>query len=247
MRSGPAKNDPLMKRNRLHRLTLAALLTAGWCLPASRGLAVPTIVNGGFETPAEPAGTITDARTLGVDGWVFATLGGEYVVSGNAVSPSGALFGTTPFGQQYLGLNGFRVGAPSVASQGVVGFQAGTTYAFTFSLADLNGATNPSVVLSLSSGLTGTGSILAQQTFTARASEGPYGNGVIDFVRETLLYTPTQDGAIDFSLRSVANGLVGIDNVSLAVVPEPGVGRLRVAGFGRVGGPARRRDALAMG
>lgn len=209
----------MTKKICLYPLALATTLAAP--LGVHLAAAAPTIVNGSFEEPALAAGTITDARTIGVPGWTPATLGGEYLISGNVQDLSGNFYGTTPFGTQYLGLNGFRVGAPSVESQAAFGFVAGTTYAFTFYLANLDGASNPSVLLTLSAGIDGTGDILAQETFTAPRNEGPYGDGAIDFVPQTLFYTPTQDGDIAFSLQSVSNGVVGIDNVSLAIVPEP--------------------------
>ena len=214
-------------------------------LTANRASAVPSIINGGFEEPAEASGTITDVKTFTGTAaadfdWTPAFLGGEYLVSGN-YEVQGARLGTTPFGTQYLGLDGFRVGAPSVISQSATGFLAGTTYAFTFYLANLGGESRPNVILDLSAGTDGTGDLLAEETYSAPANEGPYGDGVIDFVPVTTFYTPTEDRDITFSIQSVSNGLIGIDNVSLAVVPEPTTTATILAAGGLAGLVARRR------
>ena len=92
-----------METSQLRSFSLAAFLAAG-SLTAGQLYADPSIVNGSFEDPAEAPGTITNVKTVTVPGWFGSSLGSEYIVAGNYDD-----YGTTAFGSQYLGLNGFRI------------------------------------------------------------------------------------------------------------------------------------------
>ena len=213
-------------------LLAVCLLGAGILWPNQASSAVPSIVNGNFEAPAEPAGTIT--RNPG-DGWGGSTLGGEYIVSGNvqALGNGGAFFGVTPYGNQYLGLDAqgdHRF--PSVDFQTIAGFVAGTTYNFNVYFSNLAGASDSSVLLSLSDGVTG--KFITELSVPWQGTSGPYGNGTIRFQLATLTYTATQSGSLDFAITNGSSqGLMAIDNVSISVVPEPSTWAM--LGVGAVG------------
>ena len=58
-----------------------------------------------------------------------------------------------------------------------------------------------------------------------------------------MIYTPTQNGGATFSIENVSrDGVVGIDNVSLAVVPEPtATATILLGAAGLAGFVVRRR------
>lgn len=68
----------------------------------------------------------------------------------------------------------------------------------------------------------------------------PSGFGPTDF---TLWFIADNAGTATFAFQDLGNDNVGIviDNVSLAVVPEPSAWALMILGFGAVGAAARRR------
>ncbi len=227
---------------RLPALTAALALAL---LAAGQASADPILVNGSFESPAETPNSITEITLTGIPGWTGNSIGGaahEYIINGNVQDLQGRNYGTTPFGAQYLGLNAIaRRSFRSIESQVVSGFTVGQPYALTLYIANLDGATDPKIS-AVASADSGTGATLASALFTAPV-EGPYGNGTIDFVQETLVFVPTT-GTVSFSIGNQSlTGTMGIDNVSLAAVPEPTALATLLAGAAALGGLLVRRRA----
>ena len=235
-----------MKIASIHSFALATALAVGLAACPSRSHA-QSIVNGGFEDPAEATNSLTEITATGIPGWTGDSIGGathEYLINGNIEDLQGRYYGTTPYGQQYLGLNAianrsFR----SIESQTDSGFVAGQEYALTVYIADLDGATDPNVSVVATDGTDGTGTILSQQTFEAPVSTGPYGQGTIDFVPETLDFTAMSSN-VTFSIGNQSKtGTMGIDNVSLAAVPEPSTTAAALLGVAALAGVTIRRRA----
>ena len=180
-------------------------------------------VNGSFEDPAEAANSLTEITATGVPGWTGDSIAGtthEYIINGNIEDLSGNNYGNPAFGAQYLGLNAvYHNSFHSIETQVVNGFTAGQTYELTFYIANLDGAHDPNIYATASED-SGSGTLLNGVTFTAPV-EGPYGNGTIDFVQETMNFTAL-DSTVSFSFSNQSKqGVMGLDNFSVAAVPEP--------------------------
>ncbi len=200
-------------------------------------------VNGSFENPAEATNSLTEITATGVPGWTGDSIAGsthEYVINGNIQDLSGNNYGNPEFGSQYLGLNAvYRNSFHSIETQVITGFTAEQTYEVTFYIANLDGAHDPSIYASASED-SGTGTLLNSTTVTAPI-EGPYGTGTIDFVKETLDFT-SLDSTVSFSFSNQSKqGVMGLDNFSVAAVPEPSTCALMLAGVGLLGTAAYRR------
>lgn len=232
----------------LHSVALLASVAIGLGAAASAS-ADPVLVNGSFEQPAEAPNSLTEITYSGIPGWTGDSIGGnahEYIINGNIQDLSGSFYGTTPFGDQYLGLNAiYRNSFRSIESQVVSGFTVGEQYELTVYWANLDGATDSKVSVVASDGGDGSGDILADGEFTG-TTEGPYGFGTIDFEPVTIDFTAISD-TITFSIGNQSRtGVEGIDNVSLtslapqAGVPEPATWAMLISGFGLVGGSLRR-------
>ena len=217
-----------MKIARFRSLPLVACLTAGLLCTTAKA-AVPFVSDGSFEDPAETANSLNNVTGQSFDGWSGDAIGGassgdngEYLINGNIQDLGGNNYGVTPFGSQYLGLNAvYRNSFRSIESQTVNGLTPGQPYELTIYIANLDGANDPNISLTVEYNATSTGNPAASATFSAPAGEGPYGNGTIDFVPETLIFTPTSN-TISFNIGNQSKtGTMGIDNVSLVAVPEP--------------------------
>ena len=213
-----------MKITRFHSFALATALVVGLATCPGRSHA-QSIVNGSFEDPAEATNSLTEITTSGIPGWTGDSIGGathEYLINGNIQDLQGNYYGITPFGQQYLGLNAIANNSfRSIESQRVTGLTLGQAYKLTVYIADLDGAADPNASIVASDGTTGAGTVLGSETVEAPVGTGPYGTGTIDFVPETLDFTAASD-SVTFSIGNLSRtGTMGIDNVSLAAVPEP--------------------------
>ena len=234
----------MMKTTRFRSYSLAAALAA-CLLTAGRVSADPVITDGGFEDPAFAANSLNDESGQAFDGWSGDSIGGathEYIINGNIADLSGNDYGVTPFGAQYLGLNAvYRNSFRSIESQSVTGLTIGQAYTLTFAIANLDGATDPNMSAVASDGTTGSGTVLSQETVSAPKSEGPYGQGTIDFVSETLTFTAASD-SVTFSIGNQSKtGTMGLDNVSLAAVPEPTTTAAMLMGTAALAGVVFRR------
>ena len=210
-----------------------------------RAFAVVPVVNGSFEDPAESPNSITEITSTGIPGWTGDSIGGaahEYIINGNVEDLSGNDYGNPEFGSQYLGLNAVANRSfHSIESQSLTGFVKGRDLTLTVYIANLDGAPDPNVSVTVTNGTSGSGAVLASEVFTAPV-EGPYGDGTIDFVPETLDFT-TASTAITISIGNDSyTGVMGIDNVSLALaVPEPSTWATVLGGVGLLGLAVRWR------
>ena len=212
-----------MKITRFHSFALSIALAVGAAVcPAL--IHAQDMVNGSFEDPAEAPNSITDITGTGVPGWTGNALPNirQYIINGNVENSYGALYGTTPYGNQYLGLNGLANHIASIESQTVNNIVAGETYEFTVGFSNIGGATGLSLNIVVGDGPDGTGDVLGDESFQP-LTVGPYGDGQIDFTLATLDFTAISTGSVTISLANQSRGTVAIDNASLRVlgVPEP--------------------------
>src|ERR1022692_2119710 len=176
--------------------------------------AVPILLNGSFESPVISPNTDVSG---GGDFWTGNS--GAFIVANNFNS-----FGTTPYGNQYLGLEG------GTDQQSVAGFLAGQNYVLDLFFADAAGQPNPTLSVTLSGVASGV------STFTAPVT-GPNGNNPYPFLEEKVFFTPSANGSVTFLLAD-SGSVLAIDNLSLQQisngVPDPGSSAL-LLGLGIVG------------
>jgi hypothetical protein len=146
--------------------------------------AVPVVLNGSFESPAIPPDSVAGG---GGDFWTGNN--GAFIVSNNFDNR-----GTTPFGNQYLGLNGSTT--TGTDQQTVAGFLGGNNYLFDLFFADSRGGPNPTLTVTLSGAATGV------FTFTAPVS-GPNGNNPIPFQLAEVPFTASANGSVNFLLSNI--------------------------------------------
>jgi protein with PEP-CTERM/exosortase system signal len=225
MRAPKHPSVDLMKLKSVPALRAVYLALAFIALAAFRSAyAVPVVLNGSFESPAIAPNFVVQC---GGDFWTGNN--GSFIVSNNFQSR-----GTTPFGNQYLGLNGSTT--TGTDEQNVPGFLAGHNYLFDLFFADSRGGPNPTLSVTLSGAATGV------FVFTAPVS-GPNGNNPIPFQLAEVSFTPSTDGSVDFLLSNIGGDALAIDNVSVREVPDAGssalllgLALLGVAGTKRVVG-----------
>lgn len=170
---------------------------------SSELLAAPIVVNPGFEA--------------GLAGWGFVDNGDMIIIGG-----------ATPYGLQHLEIGGFGGGVLNSIDQVVPGFTPGLTYRIEFATssqwANLDGSSGAQVELSFLSG-----SPTAAAVFEAPPvpSWGAWNTHTYDF----LAIAP----AVHIQFMQVFHGFddVGLDNISISVVPEPS--SLILAAFGLIG------------
>ncbi len=233
-----------MEITRFYSFALVTALAVGLATCPGRSYA-QSIINGSFEDPAEATNSLTEITATGVPGWTGDSIGGathEYVINGNIQDLQGRYYGTTPFGQQYLGLNAVANNSfRSIESQSVTNLTLGQAYELTVYIANLDGATDPNISIVASNGTTGSGAVLGTEIVEAPVSTGPYGAGTIDFVPETLDFTAAST-SVTFSIGNQSRtGTMGIDNVSLAAVPEPTTTATALLGAAALAGALFRR------
>ncbi len=245
----------MIHKSLVRPLCFATALAAGLFSAGRASAAINYIQDGSFEVTQYATNSLNEVTGQTVNGWfgskipfVGASSTHEYVINGNVQDTSGRPFGTTPFGAQFLGLNAVKNNSfHSIESQVVPGLTPGQTYTLTIYIANLDGAPDPNIGVTVEFNSTGDipigGSPDASATFTAPV-EGPYGaTGIIDFVPETLTFTPTVD-TIDININNQSNkGVMGIDNVSLVAVPEPGPAAAVLMGLAGLAMVVRRRRA----
>jgi hypothetical protein len=165
----------------------------------------PVLANGGFESPA-----VASFTAGGGDDWT--STGDAYLV------PNSAGYGETPYGAQFLSLNGYA-DTPTSDAQTVTGFTAGTTYFLGVDFADLLDSDPSELTITLS------GAFDYSQTFSAPV-DGNYGSATIPFQSASVFFTPLTSGSITITLSNPSPGAIAIDNVGLysnvsPPVPEP--------------------------
>jgi len=217
-------------------LTLMAGLALG--LFAAGAYAEPVLLNGSFENPVVAAGSVTPG---GGDSWTPSDASGVFLISnGNGI-------GDTPYGVQFLGLNGQSAANMFESdAQTIAGFEAGVTYVLGVDFADALGGPDPILSISLSGAFNGSQSYLAPIA-------GPYGAGQIPFTSAVFFFTPTTSGSATITLTNLGiNSAIAIDNVSLygnvPPIPEPTSFAALLLGAALLGGVAlaRRRAGRAV-
>jgi len=177
--------------------------------------ATPVVLNGSFESPVIPPNSVIAG---GGDFWTGNN--GSFIVSNNFQNR-----GTTPFGNQYLGLNGSTTSGTD--QQNVPGFLAGHNYVFDLFFADSRGGPNPTLSVTLSGAATGVFSFTAPVT-------GPDGNNPIPFQLAEVSFTPSTNGSVNFLLSNIGGDALAIDNVSVRQAPDVGSSAL-LFGLGLLG------------
>lgn len=172
-------------------------------------LQAQVVVNGGFEDP----GFVT--------GWNINNFGDMLLISGS-----------TPFGVQHLEIGGLGGAVNNSIDQVVAGFTPGFMYRVDFATAsqwaNLDGSSGAEVEVSFLFGST-----TAAATFFAPpvASWGLWNLHSYNFLATAPM--------VDIQFKQVTNGFddIGIDNISISLVPEPSalvLGGLSVLGLGCV-------------
>jgi hypothetical protein len=176
------------------------LISFGVIAPASLSYADPAVLNGSFEDPAYAPNSIHGG------GGTFWTPGGTgngsnvFILSNNYSN-----FGTTPFGNQYLGFT-----APLASDQQTIsGFLAGQSYVLDLFISDVANNSNPQLQVTL------TGAANATGTFSAPQSQ------FLAFQDVQLPFTTTSSGNITLDLIDFGSASIAVDNVSIMSVPEP--------------------------
>ncbi len=214
----------------LARIALALSLCAT-CAGASASL----IVNGDFEAPKLGLGiddTVSYVHgSTGIPGWT--TIGDVQLVGAGFQSLSGS------GGGQWVDLTGTTEGYFKGLTSNAFSTTIGQTYAITFDLGALTTpAYGPATVDVRFSGL------LAGTSTNNPTINGP-GTFAMDWSRQTLNFVAISTSSVisfvgvpgQFSNANV----VGLDNVSVAAIPEPHEWAMMLAGLGLVGFAARRR------
>lgn len=214
-------------------ITLMASLALG--LFAAGAYAEPVLLNGSFENPVVAAGSVTPG---GGDNWTPSDATGVFLISnGNGI-------GDTPYGVQFLGLNGQSAANMFESdAQTIAGFEAGMTYVLALDFADALGGPDPILSITLSGAFNGS------QTYTAPIA-GPYGAGQIPFTSAVFIFTAANSGSATITLTNLGiNSAIAVDNVGLySNVPEPSSFAALLLGAGLLGGLVlvRRRGGRAV-
>ena len=213
-------------------VAMAALAVAGEAGAAN------LIVNGSFETPPVTsvlAYTDFAPGSLALTGWTVANATVSQVRSDYALNP-GYIF-TAKDGSVSLDLAGFSDNQPAVVSQ-TIATTIGTSYALRFWLGNISGGafgTQTSIGVEFSSGGSNFSCTNTQPALQINWQQ--CGSLFVATQASTTIGFRNLDPNTDFSAL--------IDNVSVeqvGQVPEPSSWAMLIAGFGLIGGIARRRN-----
>jgi hypothetical protein len=193
--------------------TSSFALACALSLSAATAIADPVIVNGSFESPAYGAPGIYSG--VSGDNWTPSFLAPIAIVNGNVKDNSGKLYGATPFGTQYLGMDVRSPGGQIARnSQVIPGFVQGQRYVFTLYAADSDGGPTPQLSVLLTDT---TGATLFEKAYDLPVG-GPY-KKVIGFQKISIPFTSPLTGPITLSLTNTSTppngGSISIDNVSV--------------------------------
>jgi hypothetical protein len=214
-------------------------MLAAAALMATTGLASANLLtNGDFELGTIPApraidgGTTLPVGATDVTGWTVITSTVDWLqtntLSNNAMT---AWQLDAQSGDRFLDLTGLNATAPYGGVQQTFATTPGTVYDVTFWL----GSTNTSL---LSNGTPSALVSVANTTITAAVSVADTLNKwepkAFQFTASSATSTLSFVGASGFNY-------IGLDNVSVTAVPEPGTIALMLAGLAAVGSVAARR------
>jgi hypothetical protein len=228
--------EPIMK----HYALIIVLAAAA---PASA--ATNLITNGGFELPVLPIGGLINVNAGQVfPGW---SVSGGTIGIPETASHDGLQYYTSHTGRNSLDLSGNAITGNKVPTNAItqtVATVAGKKYLLNFFV----GNAGPYGTYGFNLGLPTTVRVAINggslQSFT-NADETPY---VINYKPFGFSFIATGPTTIKFQNGPNNDGHVAIDDITLmAAVPEPATWAMLIAGFGLVGGAARRRrGALAL-
>lgn len=211
-------------------LTRAGL---GVALVASFGAAqAQSLVNGSFETASanNTAPSVVQTFTLGVGS---TAINGWTVIGDDIAWIGGAQFGlSASAGNKFLDLTNVQAGAPFGGVEQTVGTVPGTIYTLSFDLGSSSAYGIPSAI---------DASVLVvnvgtqTQTFTSTAS------GANNWQSYAMNFTAANPTTTIRLVGSAGRDYVGLDNVAVTAVPEPGTWAMMLAGMAAVGSVASRR------
>ena len=178
-------------------LIVCPAIVLGLLAQVSVSHADPSLLNGSFEDPVLAPNSI---QTGGGTSWT-PNNSSVFIISNNFSN-----FGTTPFGNQYLGFD-----KPNAQDeQTVSGFVAGQDYLLDLWISDIANSSNPKLQVLITGAATAGGTFSASQTPS------------LSFLEVQLPFTAVSDGSITLDIIDAGSANLAVDNVSIAeAVPEP--------------------------
>ena len=219
----------------MKNLIALAALSLGTSVAAAPNL----VVNGDFEAAPAPAGAYSQyGGGNGFTGWTAT--GNDILVIDKAYAEGSLVFNANDGSSNAVDLTGAGNTGPADGITQTVATIGGKRYQLSFFVGNASPSgqnagsyTQPSTLnLSIDGG--------AIMTFTNAVNVA---NG-IDFAQFTTFFTATGPTLLAFSNGTVGDNYLGLDNVSVSLVPEPATWGLMIAGFAMVGAVTRRRSAL---
>lgn len=215
---------------------IAAGVVAFAAFAGSASASTIIISDPSFESPALPSHGYEYGVQNGAQhssNGVNATAAGLTFSNGAGVQANGSAWGflNAPDGVQTAFLQSYNNQIPGTITQDVSGLTPGKTYAITLDLADRPGYAVDPVTIKFDGSSVGTFS--------------PAGNKWAPVTTGEFTATGAS-GTITYSVGlSAGDADIGLDNVSIAAVPEPMTWLLLSAGLGLVGGCLRSKRRIA--
>ena len=218
---------------------ISGLLIAGAVIAAPANAAVNLVVNGGFESPVtSPGSYILASGGSSFTGWNVLGNGTNVILINQSYQEQGLVFnpnnGAASIDLTGAGNTGPATGISQTVSTGLGNY----TLSFFVGNASPTGGnsgnyTQPSTInLSINGG--------AIQSF----SNSDNTNLAINWKPFSLTFFASGPTTIAFTNGTSGDNMLGLDDVSMAAVPEPASWAMLIAGFGLTGAVMRRRRAV---
>ncbi len=219
--------------------SVLGVLIAGAAIASPATAAVNLVVNGGFEAPATSAGSYIQVNGGGsFTGWNVLGAGTNVILINQSYSEQGLVFNPNS-GSASIDLTGAGNTGPTTGiSQAVTTGVGNYTLSFFVGNAsptggNANSYTQPSTVnLSINGG--------PIQSFTNSDDT----NFAINWKAFSVNFFAAGPTTIAFTNGTSGDNMLGLDDVSVALVPEPASWAMLIAGFGLTGAAMRRRRAV---
>ena len=180
--------------------------------------------SGTFNPPNRATQTLPVGSTA-IDGWTTTGDLVAWIGTGNPWSL------TANDGERFLDLTDYAFGAPFGGVTQTIPTIVRTAYTLSFDLGSSDRWGRPSAIRASAGGTTA--------IFTSLAADGISDiNDWDSFSMQFVAVAPTTNISL---VGTVGQNYIGLDNVSVAVVPEPTVVAMMLAGLGTLFGVARRR------